>query len=150
MGSDGLEWDAKHVRNRDRLPNPRVPPRRESQSYNSVLLPPTAPHVHPMFHQKWGLEQGRQAGQNLVTFKMGLVEISIPAVLLPQPPESWGYGHARPHPALFLLQPSLVILVLSRRPGHVWIKHFGGDLRLSEFYRKADTITDILGRVKTS
>lgn len=103
-----------------------------------------------MFLQKWGLEQERQAGQNLVTFKMGLVETSTPAILLPQPPESWGYGPAPPHPALLLLQPSLVILVFSRRPGHVWIKHFGGDLPLTELYRKANTITDILGRVKTS
>lgn len=161
MGSDRLEWYAKQVRNKETgcltqgshlggsLPN-------SGRALESEL-PHCSPSPHrtpcvprPMFHQKWGLEQGRQAGQNPVTFKWGMVETSIPAILLPQPPECWVYGHAPPHPALCLLQPSLVILMFSRRLGHMWIKDFGGDLPLIEFYRKVNTITDILRRVKTS
>lgn len=140
MGSDRLEQYAKQVRNKET--NPGVPPRTESATLRqgsplcspSAHRTPCAPHL--MFHQKWGLEQGRQAGQNLVTLKRGMVETSIPAILLPQPPECWDCGHAPSRPALCLLQPSLVILMFSRRLGHVWITDFGGDLPLIEFTEK--------------
>lgn len=142
MGSDLLERYAKQVRSKETgcltqgshlggsLPH-------SGRALHSVLRPPTAPHVRPTScFMKWGLEQGRQAGQNLVTLKRGMAETSIPAILLPQPPECWDCGHAPSRPALCLLQPSLVILMFSRRLGHVWITDFGGDLPLIEFTEK--------------